>query len=235
MIAWVLVRRTDLARELTRLARLARAPQRRADAVLTFADRHLTITLPGMSAAVPADGTWVPHVRVQGRILLGFARDLPDEDPLLLKVQEGHLVLGGHAIPCRTDHPEFRLVSLPQNATLIDILRVAATHSAEDIARSGLTRLVSQAQARRRRLVARAATLLERLRITADDLDQLVEECLHGRVQPPRQPRERYAGLVARVASILQPLGVPPEVLDELVRVRVRTYWTGERRSPGAR
>lgn len=178
MNAWLLVRRDDLARELTRLARLARALHKRAEAALTFGDGHLTIALPGMRTAVPADGTWVPRVRVPARILLDLGRHLPEEDPLLLKVQEDHLVLGGHAIPCQRDHPELRLVRLPLNASPADILRVAATHTPEEIEQSGLTRLVRRTQERRHRLVARAGVLLAPLGISADDLNQLVDKCL---------------------------------------------------------
>lgn len=226
MTAWLLVRRADLAREVARLARLARtarARHSRAEAVLTFSEGRLTIALPSMSVGVAADGIWVPRVQVQAHMLLDLGRHLPEEDPLLVKIQEGHLVIGGHAIPCQFGHPELSLIRLPANASLADILRVAATHSAEEIERSGLSRIVEQAQAVRLSLIKRAVAFLGPLTVSVEDLNHMVDERLRGE-HGLTQPAAALPSAVVRVAAILEPLGLSADEIHQLVRDCVSSY-----------
>jgi len=228
MNVWLLVRRDDLARELTRMARLARAMHKRAEAVLAFGDGRLTIALPGMRTAIPADGKWVPSVRVPARILLDFGRRLPKEDPFLLKVEEDHLVLGGHAIPCQRDHPELRLVRLPLNASPADILRVASTYTPEEIERSGLSPLVRQAQARHKRgrpeprviWLPLYPSLADILRVAAMCTPEEIEQS--GLAHRVRRAQARRRRLVAQAGVLLAPLGISTDDLNQLVDKRLR-------------
>lgn len=163
---------------------------------------------------------------------LPSAATLPDEDPLLLKVQEGQLVIGDHAIPCTRDHPELHLVRLPANASLARVLQVAATSTPDEIERSGLSRLVNQAQARRQRLIARASALLGPLGISSEDLDQMVDEHLHSQPRVMHQTQTRYPSLITRVAAILKPFEISADDLDKLVKARLRGHWTEARDDP---
>lgn len=186
MAAGLKVRRPDLERALRNLAKFAKANQRRAEAVITFSKGQLTIAIPGMQVEIGAEGILLSRVRVPVRWLIGLSRTLSQEDPIIVNVERDYLSIGEAVVLCTRDHIEHGLVKLPLNAALIDILRVGQMLDREEIERSGLTAFVAGAEARRDRLLERAAELLAPLGVTREVLSELVGECVKRSGAEPR-------------------------------------------------
>ncbi len=71
-----------------------------------------------------------------------------------------------------------RLMELAIDATLIDVLRLAARHSKGELERSGLAARIENARARQAELVCEAAHTLSELGVTREDLIALVGQKL---------------------------------------------------------
>jgi hypothetical protein len=172
------VPRAEFQQALKTLAKFVK-PKQASEAVLALSDGVLTIDFPGGAALVPADGTWPGVVRIPGQFLLLLSKGVPTEDPLPVSVREGRLRIAGMSIACTVEEGNQRsIIPLPLDAPLHAILHVRQVHSDDEIAQSGLTRLVQQAEERRDKLILRATEVLEPVAVGADDLRAFVEECI---------------------------------------------------------
>ena len=174
----VSVPRPEFQRALKTLAKFVK-PKYASEAVLSLSEGMLVIDLPGGTTLVPAGGAWPGTVRVSGQFLLLLSKAVPSDDPVPVSVQEGRLRIAGMSVPCTVEEDAQRsIIDLPLDAPLLAILHVRQVHSNDEIARSGLTALVRQAEERRDKLIVRAAAVLEPLAVEGDDLRGLVEACL---------------------------------------------------------
>ncbi len=178
MQAGLKVKRENLERTLKSIAKLARANQRRGEAVLSFSKDRLTINIPGMQVHTEAEGILLARVRVPVRWLIGLSRTLGPDDPVAITVKGDYLIVGDATVSCTRDHIEHSMFKLPMNATFMDILRAGMQFSRDDIERSGLAGLVDQAEARRDQMIAKAAEVLSSLGVTPEDIRDLVDRCV---------------------------------------------------------
>lgn len=177
MTASLKVNRSDLARALKVLRKFIK-PKQREEAVLSFENGLLSIELVGAGAKVPAEGEWPGQARIASGAVLGFARALPKDDPLPLRVDEGRFYLAGLSVPCSWQDSERKKIQLILDPPIHVILGLRMRYSDEEITQSGLMKTVQQAEERRDGLVKQASKLLEPLGVTPTDLQPLVDECV---------------------------------------------------------
>jgi len=228
--SWQLsVDRAELAKALKLVGRAGKA-LRAAEAILTFDDNQLAIALSGNTTQVAATGDWPTEVRLPGDALERLARALPDDDPLLLKIEGERLFAGTFSIPC-----EWRLYSrpvstparelIPANADLFDVLMMAARCSPEEIDTAGASDLVSKAQIKLDELCERAASFLGSYGVSSLHLRRLCEE--HA-TDGSRHFRESDAKTIAKIANawlLLAPMGVEPLEIKSLMDNALRNAW----------
>lgn len=180
----VQVARADLVAALKTLAKFVKRKQA-SEAVLSLSEGMLAIDLPGGAAFAPAEGTWPGTVRIPGQFLLLLSRAVPTDDPVPVSVREGRLWIARLSVACAVAKDEQKkIIELPLDAPLHAILHVRQVHSNDEIARSGLTPLVRQAEERLDTLIARASEVLGPLAVDGDDLRGLVEECIRRKYLP---------------------------------------------------
>lgn len=168
----VQVSRKDLASALRTLARFVKRKQE-ADAVVSFADGTLQIELPGGAVGVAAQGEWDGEVRVPGRFLLTYAKSLPAADPMPVEVRGDRFRLAGLSVGCVLQEATGDRIELPLDPSVVDILRMLARYSDEEIERSGLTALVS-----------RVAMQFAEIGVPRAEFDRFIDECLRRREGP---------------------------------------------------
>lgn len=171
------VSRSDLNLALTILAKIVNG-RRASNAVLSWSDGMLVIDLPGGSTKLPAAGTWPGTVRVGGEFILVLAKVPPMDDPVTVSVRDGRLRIEDSSSPCVLDEVKRSIIDVPLNAPLHAVLNVGRVHSADEIARSGLTPLVDKSAERRDALIARAAKVLQPLMVEVEDVLRLADECI---------------------------------------------------------
>lgn len=152
-------------------------PKQASEAVLTHKDGLLTISLPGASVDVPAQGTWPGLVRFPGLFLLSLARVPPRGDPLNLRVAGGRFRIATSSVQCSVEEVKQKPnLDVPLDASLTTLVRVFLTNDHGDIERAGLDPLVQSAIARRDELISEAAEILAPLEISGDALKLFVND-----------------------------------------------------------
>jgi hypothetical protein len=152
-------------------------PTQASQAVLTHKDGMLTISLPGASVDVPAQGTWPGLVRFSGLFLLSLARVPPRGDPLIFKVSRGRFRVSTSSVDCSVEEVKQKPnLEVPLDASLSTLVRVHLTNDYGDIERAGLDPLVKKAIERRNELIEEAAEILAPLEISAAALRALVND-----------------------------------------------------------
>lgn len=173
----VTVARAELQRALRLLIKFYKAKDQ-GEAILTFAEGELHIELVGSGVSVPANGRWDGEVRVPGMFMVAMAKALPPENPMPIFVEAGRLHMGRQSAPCIVQRAAQKRIELAINAPLADILRVRLSCSDAEIERSGLSRLVRDAEHQRDAMIERAAEQLRKLEVRREDLRHLVDESL---------------------------------------------------------
>lgn len=152
-------------------------PTQASEAVLTYKDGLLTISLPGASVDVPAQGAWPGLVRFPGLFLLSLARVPPRGDPLNLKVTGGRFRISTSSVQCSVEEVKQKPnLEVPLDASLTTLVRVHLTNDYGDIERAGLLPLVQSAIERRDEFISEAAEILAPLEISADALKLFVND-----------------------------------------------------------
>ena len=90
--------RADLTEALAQLQRFI-GPQNKAEAILSLADRMLSIALGGIAVKVRAEGDWPGEVRVAALSLLSLAEALPVGDPLPVRAEDELFTVGEAMCP----------------------------------------------------------------------------------------------------------------------------------------
>lgn len=168
----VTVSRNELRSALRAFARVGRRVKQ-ADAVVSMDAGNLVIALPGITASVPATGTWAGSVRIAGEAAVLLARALPFQDPLHIRAESNRFFIGNRSFPCNFSEGTGAL-SVPVNATMLDLLLVAQAHDSDAIDAAGLRVLVDAAFEERDRAIAFAARTLAPLGVTVEEVDALV-------------------------------------------------------------
>jgi hypothetical protein len=102
---------------------------------LSLADGWLDVRGPGASETLPAAGTWPAAVLVDSGVLRHLATRLPQQEPLVLRVENSRLHVGTFAIDAAVYDIAPEAIQLPLLAPLAEIL--------VEIERSGLPKVLA--------------------------------------------------------------------------------------------
>jgi hypothetical protein len=171
------VSRPEFLQMLATFKRFSTKPDM-GDVRIRMEGEEVVFSLTGIAAGVAAKGTWPGEVRAPGRLVVALDKAPPDGDPIRIEVRAGRLVAGGFSIGCTIQAADEPRIELPLDATLLEVLRVAASHSKEEIRESGLESVVSAAEEKAGKLVGKALKALEPLGIERRDLIELVRSRL---------------------------------------------------------
>ena len=179
----VTVGRDELIASLRSVASLVK-PANKAQAVMSYANGALSIDLPGLSASIPAIGSWSGTARFSAGFLLSLARTPADNGTVTLRVENGRLDAGTIWITCDWEESPPVTISLPLNGSLRTMLSVAYHFTSDEIARAGLTRPIAEAQAKRDIRLHNALLQLEEFGVTATELRILVDKKMRAMPKP---------------------------------------------------
>lgn len=176
----------DLAELLPALKSMNRIlkASRKAEAVLSFEEETLRIELPGMSVGIVATGEWSGQARIPAAFLQMTARVPPTTTPVSFLVADGRLHINGSAVACAWDSNNASRIMLPLNPTFIMILSVVYHYTPDDIEKSGIENLVTEAKEQRDIKIGRALSALEEFGVTRAELRALVDEKMRGCPRP---------------------------------------------------
>ena len=172
--AWLEVSRKELQQALRLLHKFA-SRRDAGEAQVGFESGELVIRLGGVMARAPAQGAWAGEAVAPGWFFANFHRSLPETDPVTILVDRERLKIGISAVKCSWSPRLEPRITLPVDAKLPHILRLALEHEWKAIEESGLDLVVADAQEQRDELLERAAKVLAPLEISADALQGLVE------------------------------------------------------------
>ena len=172
------IERSELA-DLLRTASKFGKPTDKADAVLSFDGQALAIEMTGMALEVPATGQWEGEVLVPAGVIIRLARHLPPGDPLRVSVAKERLWIQDFSISCKQQFALGKRIELPLDPTLQEILTLPHRYSAMTIDRSGLSKVVEEAQEKMERRIARAAGSLKPLGVEPADVRWIVLKVLN--------------------------------------------------------
>lgn len=98
--------------------------------------------------------------------------------PVLVRVEAGYLSIRTASLACHWQENLSKVIEVPLDARLIDLFGLRLKRTNEQIARSGLTERVGDAERRMHELIEQAAILLKPFGVEHMDVLQLVEEVL---------------------------------------------------------
>lgn len=171
------VNRNEFAQALKTLDKFIK-PNKSGEAIFFFENNKLNIQLGGVRTQASAEGTWSGQARVPNSRLIHLWKGLPEDDPLIVRVEGGYIYIGGFAISCVWQGSEGKLIELPLDPPFSLVLSLPLKYSEDDISRSGLANVVLRAEKHRDSLVAQCVKLLSPLEVTTADIRRMIDESL---------------------------------------------------------
>lgn len=160
-----------------RLLKKTVARRKQEEAVLSHDGECLHIEVGGGGVAVAASGAWEGQVKVRGPLLLDLVSQMPQGDPLHLRVEGGFLSIESLRLRCSVQESWSKTIDLPVNVARKDIVASLSSNSREDLIASGLDALVPPGQLDSESFLARidaAAVLLAPEGVNRDELLQWI-------------------------------------------------------------
>lgn len=166
----------DRAFFLVELARLIKVLGRRkpGDALLSYRDGELTVRVGGAECMIPATGRWKGEARLSFAWLKAICKVPPPGNPIVIHVTAGRMHIGSSSIKCDWQAPTASTIDVTLNMGLVERLRLGLAHSEEDLRRSGLGPMVTEARDELDKIIAKALLPLAPFGVTASDLRLLV-------------------------------------------------------------
>jgi|GEM_PF-1243854 len=153
------------------------ARRKHEEAILSHDGECLHIEVGGGGIAVAASGDWEGQIKIRGPLLLDLVAQMPQGDPLLLRVEDGFLLIGNLRLRCSVQKSWSKTIDLPVNVARKDIVTMLASNSREDLIASGLDALVPPGQLDSESFLARldaAAKLLAPEGVRREELLQWI-------------------------------------------------------------
>ena len=155
--------------------RISVRARQKDEATLSFGDGNLCIGIQNSRVEVPAQGTWSGTVKVVARTLIPIVTFPPDPDPLPLRFEKGRFYIAGWSVNATWHAEGIDELSLPSDASCIDLAALRVSHGDDELERSGLLQDVRNAEQVIKTQITQAAKVLEAAGITEDDLREMVE------------------------------------------------------------
>lgn len=155
---------------------LLKVKQHPGQAIVSWADGDLYISLPGMEVGFPVSGTWPASVRVPAYFIIWHAQKVPRGDQIEIGVQNGRFSINGARVKCEAQVPDSIPIELPMEPSLKQLSGVHLNYDAASIDSAGLTRIVDDAWQKTLKRVKKAAKNLEPLGVTESNLLEFVKK-----------------------------------------------------------
>ncbi len=144
-----------------------------AMALVAFDGAQLHIEAPGFRTAMKAQGCWQGQVRVPVSLFCALVRAPLKADPVVIRATATHFSIHRSTVSCKWTETLQRPLDAPLFMPFRKALHLAATASDQDLMDNGLSSQVRDAVARRDKMIAAAAALLQELGVTEVDLHRL--------------------------------------------------------------
>lgn len=178
------VARDEFEQALRMLRRTVPKRSSMPEALLTYDEGDLIVSIGGAEVRAAAWGRWTGVVRTAGQVMTSLDRFLPDNDPMPVHVEDGRLTIGRTSVPCAWQETVPESMRVPVDPGLLHLLRLPLERDPVSIEEAGLSELVEWAVDRRDELLERAAVVLSPLEIGIRE----IERCLEARM------REKFEG-----------------------------------------
>lgn len=181
------VPRHGLENALRLLRKLCR-PKHGEEAVLSFDGGCLHIDCGGMAVTPMANGKWPGQIRIPAQFVMMLAKFPPPGDPVQFSVKDGRLHVGSSSVACKIQPARAKSIELPMNASLLQILALQFTHTAEEIETAGYSKLLSDAKSVAESRIAKASEHLKGLMVEPEELREFVYATLRRKIAEGRLP-----------------------------------------------
>ena len=169
--------RTSLLHELKSWFKIAR-PKKTEQVLLSFDGELLHMDMSRARVKVPAHGSWAGQVRVAVLFLVSIVKFPPSGDPIILRVEDGRLLVGTTSYPCEWQATAKSLIQLPIDVNTPLLLALKLRYTADQIRTSGLKAVVDEAEEKCNRNVNTAMKALAKYGIKPADLRALIDKAL---------------------------------------------------------
>jgi hypothetical protein len=154
------------------------------DALLAFNNGMLSFEAGEDVAVVHADGEWHGRAWVNAYYLGLLHKVAPREDPVVISYADGKLHISTLSLGCEWEVVSARMIARVENPSVLDLLAMDRTVPRAEIHGTDLGKRIAQAKSTAGNSVTRAAKLLEKVGISADDLWAMVEAQIKARMSP---------------------------------------------------
>ncbi|MFO8011730.1 MAG: hypothetical protein R6X20_00350 [Phycisphaerae bacterium] len=197
--------------------------------ILSYKGGNLALATPGVKVAVPAAGQWPRPVEAPAQLLVVLAKVPPEGDePVVIEYDGKRLSIAGCSLGASLAETARPRVDVLPTKRLLDLLRMGAKWSREDLEKEGFLEQVWEAESKRDKLLDRAKDLLLRLGIHRRDMDELLQAKLRGQTTTRvKKPVTERNDLLAVAARILSPLNIDRADLEGLYNARRKPRTSG--------
>jgi len=172
------VGRDELQAAFTTLSKLVKRVKKGTQATLTFEPGVVTIDVAAAGVRVKGEGATSGGVAVPWERLAGIVRLVPNENPILVKVEHERLFIGSWSVPCSSAEALSEEVFLPPDTPLHLVLQLKLRYTEDQITRFGFADAIRKAERERDSLIAKAYEILRPLSVSQRDLTELVTHAL---------------------------------------------------------
>ena len=139
-----------------------------------------------MAVTPIAHGAWPGQIRIPAQFVMMLAKAPPSGDPVQFSVQEGRLHVGSSSVACKIQPAQAKSIELPMNASLLEVLALQFTHTAEEIETAGYSKAVSDARSVAESRIAKASEHLKGLMVEPEELREFVYATLRRKIAEGR-------------------------------------------------
>ena len=154
-------------------------PRKSDQIILSFDGCFLHFDFNGMSVAAPAEGTWLPQVRVNSTVIFNLARFPAQDDPLVISLEDGRICFGPtFSSACHIQVMWSSGIQLPINYNESMLLALKLKYSPSEIEQAGLKDLVAKAEKKCAACISSAASELLPFNVSKEALRKLVDQSI---------------------------------------------------------
>jgi seryl-tRNA(Sec) selenium transferase len=146
--------------------------------LLAYECGFLSIESGDIKVVINATGKWHGRASFSPEILRALATVPPSINPLRFEYEDGYLTIGATKIPCTWETVSASFIENFENPSLLALLALEKTMPRVEIGGTELGKEVIKARMRAERKILSAATQLEELEISEEDIRNLLEKKL---------------------------------------------------------
>lgn len=150
--------------------------------LMAFEGGFLSFESGEVTTAMRAEGEWQGRAVFSPGILRALATVPPDIDPIPIAYAEGRILIGSMTIPCKWTLPRQELAHEIENPGLVDLLALGRTLTRGEVRGTELGKRIRSAIEKTDRRIRNAATQLNELDISEQEIRALLEARIASRL-----------------------------------------------------